>query len=165
MMQQHVEVAVGVGRKGLPKMLDQFTVECADLERRDRGMVLEGIATSEINGGRDEALIHWECEVPIASDTRPISERLVDRLSQGDTDVFGGVVVVNVQVTLGDHVQIDQRMFGKQVQHVIEESNAAGSFSLAVTIKVDGQLDIGLTGRAVDGCRSVHAWFPVGLRL
>ena len=40
---------------------------------------------------------------------------LLDRLAEGDADVFHRVVLIDVQIALGLHVQIDRRCFANSV--------------------------------------------------
>src|SRR5690606_13161491 len=49
---------------------------------------------------------------------------------------------------------VDQAMTGDLVEHVLEEGHANVELGLAGAIQVDRDLDLGLQGVALDGCRT-----------
>jgi hypothetical protein len=55
---------------------------------------------------------------------------------------------VNVQITLGFDVEIDQAMTGNLIQHVIKERHAGGKFALTGTIQIEAHNDLRLQGVA-----------------
>mgnify|MGYP001555564548 CR=1 FL=1 len=73
MVQHDVQVALGVGRKRLPEVLDQFTVKRADLCCRNRRVILKRIATTHINGRRHQTFVHGQREVPISANAGPVT--------------------------------------------------------------------------------------------
>jgi len=98
--------------------------------------------------------------------------RAVSYLAESDEGVFGGVVVVDVQVTAGAKAHAPAAVLGQGVQHVVEEANAgvyadglrlgllrgvlegrvidAVELGNRAAIEVEGELDLGLVGVAVD---------------
>ena len=72
------------------------------------------------------------------------------RLAERDADILGGVVVVDVQVALGLHGEIDAGMPRQQVQHVVEEADSGGDGGRAGAVEIDRDLDVGLLGGALD---------------
>src|SRR5947209_6449560 len=72
-------------------------------------------------------------------------------LGQGDADVLDGMVPVDVQVTDGVDVQVDQRVPGDLVQHVVEEADAGLELGDAGAVEVDAHPDLGFLGVALDG--------------
>jgi hypothetical protein len=61
------------------------------------------------------------------------------------------VVLVDVQVALRLDGDVDARMAGKQVQHVIEEPDPGRNLRPALPVKVDLHLDVGLLGLPLHG--------------
>ncbi|MNN30660.1 hypothetical protein D3C81_1443150 [compost metagenome] len=70
----------------------------------------------------------------VAEDAFLVADRLGECLAQGDTDVFDGMVIVDVQVTLALDVQIDQPMPGDLVEHVFKERHTDIKSGLAAAI-------------------------------
>ena len=87
----------------------------------------------------------------IAGDAGHVAERLPHRLAERDADILGGVVIVDMEVALRLHGEIDARMAGQQVQHMIEEADPGGDIGRAGAVKIHRNLDIGFLGLALDG--------------
>src|SRR5437763_764234 len=63
---------------------------------------------------------------------------------------------------------VDARMAGEQVEHMVEEADPGGSTAHAGAVEVDRNLDVGLLGLALDR-RLAHplgfrSWLSLGLR-
>src|SRR5205085_3939768 len=78
-----------------------------------------------------------------------VAERLLHRLPERDADVLGGVVMVDMQVALGVHRDVDARVARQQVEHVIEEADAGRNRRAAGAVEVDLDRDVGLLGLAL----------------
>ncbi|MNF96228.1 hypothetical protein D3C84_790100 [compost metagenome] len=59
-----------------------------------------------------------------------------------------------MQVALALDIQVDQAVTGNLIEHVFEERHANSELGLARAIQVDRDLDLGLQGIALDGCRT-----------
>ena len=79
-----------------------------------------------------------------------IAERLLHRLPERDSDVLGGVMLINVQVALGLDGKVNAGMTRQQLEHVIEKTNPGRNRRCAGTVKVDDDLHVGLLGTAPD---------------
>ena len=75
-----------------------------------------------------------------------IAERALHGLAERDAHVLGGVMVIDVKVALRLHGQVDARMAGQQIQHVIEEADARLDFGRAGAVEIDRDLDVSLLG-------------------
>ena len=87
--------------------------------------------------------------VGIARDALHIAERLFERLTERDADILGGVVVIDVQVALGLHGDVDARVPRQEVEHVIEEADPGRDRRRAGAVEIDGDLDVGFLGLAL----------------
>ena len=74
----------------------------------------------------------------------------MDRLPQRDADILHRVVVVDMQVALRRQGQIEQCMAGQQFQHVIEETDPGLDRDRTAPVEIQGQIDIGFGGAALD---------------
>lgn len=122
-VEEDVEIAGCGAGKGLPKFLDEFGVEGADLGRGDFGEEDEVASSAEIDGGGDEGFVHGEDAVSVAADPGFVSQGLSESLSEGDADIFGGVVVIDVEVAGAADMEVDEAMFGEEVEHMFEEAD------------------------------------------
>jgi hypothetical protein len=63
---------------------------------------------------------------------------------------------IDVQVALGFQRNVDQRVACELLQHVIEKADAGRDLIRARAVEIDGRLDLGLLGGAIDGGLSLH---------
>ena len=56
---------------------------------------------------RVKRLVHWHVHVGIPRDAFHIAECLLDGLAERDADIFGGMVMIDVQVALGLDRDVD----------------------------------------------------------
>ena len=73
----------------------------------------------------------------IAADPCLVAHRLGNRHTQRDADILNGVVRVNVQITFGFDIQVDQTVTGDLVQHVVQKGHAGIKLLLAGAVQVD----------------------------
>ncbi len=104
-------------------MFNKLTIERTNLGCGNRRMILEGIPASHVDRCRHQTLVHRQCEMSIPANSRAIRKCSVNRLTQTDPDVLGGVMIIHVQIANCAQLQVDQRMLGKQIQHVIQKSD------------------------------------------
>ena len=76
---------------------------------------------------------------------------------EDDRGVLDGVVRVDVGVALGLHGEVDQRVPGERVEHVVVEPDAGGDVGAAGAVEVDLDEDLGLLGLPLDACGPGHA--------
>jgi len=82
-------------------------------------------APAEVNGGEAEGFVHGHQKIACAHDAAFVAEGLVKGFSEGDADVFDGVVLVDVEVAFALEVEIEGAMAGEEFEHVIEKPNAS----------------------------------------
>ena len=63
-------------------------------------------------------------------------QRLVDRLAQRDADVLDGVVRIDLQIAVGNDVDIDQAVARHLFEHVLEERQAGLHVECTGAVKV-----------------------------
>src|ERR1700722_10073175 len=101
--------------------------------------------------------------VGIAGDPLHVAERLLHRLAERDTDVFGSVVLVDMQIALGLDGQVDPGMPRQKIEHMVEKAYPSRDRRRAGAVEIDRDLDIGLFGGPLYGCLTHGA--PDGFRL
>ena len=74
-----------------------------------------------------------------------------DRLAQSQRAILGRVVHVDMQVALRPHLEVDEAVPGKGIQHMVEETDAGFNIGLACAVEVDSDRYIGLSRLAAYG--------------
>ena len=98
--------------------------------------------------------------MPVAADASLVAHGLVYRLPQRDAHIFHGVMAVNVQITFGLDVQVNQAVACNLVQHMVKKTDAGVQTRHARAIQIDTHRDLGL-GRAAghhSGTRRDGVW-------
>jgi hypothetical protein len=145
-----VEVHLRVVRDGAKEFLDKLHVECADFRAAILGVVRDGGPAGEIDGHVGEGFFHRKHEKAVTPDAAFVADGLRDRFTQADADVFHRVVIIDVQIALGVHGEIEEAMPADVVEHVIKETDARGHIHFTRAIQIDRQLDLRFLGIAAD---------------
>src|SRR5579885_2587296 len=147
----HMQRYAGVRREGPEPLLHQFRVETAHLVAGENGLEHEKRTPGYVERDAGQRLVHRNMHVGIARDALHVTERLPDRLAERDAHVLGGVMMIDVEVALGLDRDVNARMPRQQVEHMVEEADAGGNARPAGAVEIDGDLDRGLLGVALDG--------------
>ncbi len=90
----------------------------------DRDVVGEIRAPADIDHRRAQRLVERHRRAAEAPDSRTIAQRLAKRASEHQADILDRVMVVNLEVTVGGDLEIEEAVAGETFQHVIEERHA-----------------------------------------
>ena len=108
-------------------------------------------AAGQVNGSEDQAFVHGQHGVAIAADALLVTQSLAEGLTQSNTDVLHGVMVIHPGVALARKRQVKLAVLGKEGQHVIQKAAAGVDFTFAGAVDGQGQVDIGFRSFADDG--------------
>ncbi|KAG1086048.1 hypothetical protein G6F40_014037 [Rhizopus arrhizus] len=108
-------------------------------------------ASAEIQRGAGQRFIHRQSEA-VAANAAFVAQCFAQRLPQGKTRVFDGVVLVDVQVALGLDVQREATVLSDLFEHVVEERQARGDARIADSIQVQLNADPRFFRIALDHC-------------
>ena len=86
----------------------------------------------------------------VSADSFFVAERLRKCLPERDAAIFDGVMRVHFQVADCFESQINDRVFGEQSEHVIEEWNSSFDGGLARAVNVETHFDARLFCDAFD---------------
>src|SRR5690606_35425367 len=104
----------------------------------------------EVHHHPGEGLVQRHIAVAVAGDALLVSYCPGHGLANGDADVFHGVVIVDVGVTVAVHFEVHHAVAGDLVHHVIQEGNAGGEADAASSIQVQFDADFGFESVALD---------------
>ena len=97
-----------------------------------------------------QGLVHGEIGKAIAGDALLVAERRGHGLAEHDAGIFGRVVLVDVEVAFGLEGNVDQRMAGELLDHMVEEADAGRDVVGAGAVEIDRGGNRGLFGPAGD---------------
>lgn len=132
------------------KFFAQGRVKCPDLLVGYRYGAVKERPVAEIGNDSNQCLVHRQQATPIPVDTRLVAKGSVEGLAEADTDIFYGMVVVNLDVAFGSNGQIEEPMDRKQRQHMIEKRHTGIDRRLSLAIKGQYQMDICFSGLSVN---------------
>ena len=104
----------------------------------------------EVEGGADQRLVHRQQARPVAADAGLVAEGLGEGAAERDADVLDGVVVVDVQIAGGAGLEVEERVAGELVEHVVEEADAGPVVVPAGAVEIEADRQGGLGGGAAD---------------
>ena len=145
-----MQVTLSLLSEGLPEVFRQLGIKVAQLRLWNVSVPDKVGPATEIDGCGRQRFIHGQRAVAITADACLVAQRLQHSLAQCNAGVFHAVMGINVQIALHLDIQIDERVPGQKMEHVIEEPDAGGDVSLAGAIEVDADADLRFVGLAVD---------------
>lgn len=107
-------------------------------------------------------LVQRHGRISEATDAALVPQRLLQRLTEHDGDVFDGMVRVDVGVTRGLDGQVNQRMLAERRHHMVVERHRRVDVSFAGAVEIQAQFDLGFAGFTNDGCGTRHVATPFG---
>ena len=84
--------------------------------------------------------------MPIAADALAAADRIAERPAENDSHILDRVVVIDLVVSIRANREIDERMAGKLVQHMVEERYAGRCIASTPAIEIEFDPDRGLAG-------------------
>src|SRR2546422_1081458 len=106
----------------------------------------------EIHHGACQRLVERRVCPSEAVDTAPVAQGAVERLAQGQRAVFGGVVVVDLEVSLAGERHVESGVAGQRVEQVVEEAEARLHVGLPRAVERERDRDRRFARGASDRC-------------
>jgi hypothetical protein len=108
-------------------------------------------APAKIHSYQGQSFVQRHNGVAHTGNALPVTQRLSQRPAQNNADILDGVVLINVQVACGLHLQIKASVPGQGVQHMIQKADAGGNFRPAGAIQIESHLYIRFARFAFNG--------------
>ena len=129
------------------QLTDIFTVE----GRIDCGVR----AAAEVDGDQRECFVHRGEGMAETRDSAPLAECLVQRLPEHEAYVLDQMVRVALDVAGGVDAQVDQRVPGELLEHVIEHADPCRDLIAAQAVELEAKRDVRLACLSLDICPTV----------
>src|SRR5262245_41866916 len=150
--QLDVDVEPGVGHECFPEFLDQLGIEGPDALAAHSYFVDQVRTPREVDSDPDQSLVHGKVRMSKADNAFLVAESLIQRESQTDPHILDGVMRIDLEISLARDIQIENAMFGKQREHVVEKRNSSSSGSVSAAVEIERKLDVRLARSSCDGC-------------
>src|SRR6266511_3389213 len=153
----HVQRDPGRERERPPELLGQLRVEGADPLGLRVDLVDEERATGQVERHLDERLVERHDRAREPAHAGLVAQRVLERGTEHDADVFDRVVSVDREVAFGIDAQVPAAVLAELLQHVVEERDPGRRARLAGAVDVERELNLGLLRLAVLLRRPAHA--------
>ena len=107
-------------------------------------------AAAQVERDLGLGLIHRQHEA-VAAHAALVTERLLERLAEGDADILDGVVLVDLEVAVALDAEPDGRVLRDLLEHVVKEADAGRELRGRRGVEVHRDSDLGFLGVAHDG--------------
>ena len=147
-----VDVQGGGRRVGEPlkELVQQIDIEAADQAPFELNVVYQARPTGKINDHPRQRFVEWDISVAITGDAGFVADRLTQRLTEYNAHILNGVMRIYLEIAAGTDVEIYETMPGDLIEHVLEEWQPCFELGHTLTIQVEYDCDLGLSGLARD---------------
>ena len=149
-----VQVHAGGIAQTLEEVQEHLGGHLSDLLAVELRVPDEPRTATEVEGYLTQAVVHRQT-VAVALNAALGAEGFQQTFAQGDGRVLDGVVLIDVEVSLGVYGQVHHAVLAYLLQHVVEESESRLNVGLSGAVEVDVHVDVRLLGRALTGCRAL----------
>src|SRR5579884_4457561 len=143
-------IGPGAAREPLKEVVYELGLQVAD-QPRLYFRINDGCDPStQVYGGKAEGFVHRHQEISGAHNALLIAERAVKGFAQRDAYVFNGVVLVYVEITLAEQLQIKCSVPREEFEHVVEKTNAGTDLVSPCALNREAQRNLRFRCFAID---------------
>ena len=128
----------------LEEFIEKIDIEIADAATGKLDIHFQAGTAGQVDHHARQRLVQRHITVAVTTNALLVAQGFCQRLAEGDADILHRVVRINVQVTLGMDIDIDQAVTRHLVEHVLEKRQTGIQLALAGAIQVDGDADLRL---------------------
>jgi len=150
----------------LEELIDQGRGKTTDIPIWISRVASQQRPAGKIDHHAAERFVQGNIGMSVATDPSLVAQGAVHGLAQSDTDIFYGMVIINVQISFGGYLEIHQAMSGYLLQHVLEERHSRVKFRLSATVQVQGNRNLCFSGISFDlggSISHVKVWLRLAL--
>lgn len=152
----HMQRHAAVDGKSHEPFLEEFGVEGSHLWCGKGDVPGYPRTVGKVHNHTRQRLIQGNIRAAKAGNPLAFSQRFFKSLSQGDADIFDGMMVVDMGIPTGGEVNIKQAVPCQLIQHMVEKTDTAVDAGDPGTIQVEGDRDLGFGGFTFDGGGAFH---------
>src|SRR5260370_8936801 len=156
-----MDVGLSGLRETLEEIFHQLDLEIADASCGDLGIHYAIGPSSEINRSGRESFVHGHQEKTGTQNAALGAESSLHGFAEGDADVLDRVMLVNIEVAAGAHVEIKRAVACNQLEHVVEETDSCGDARPSAPIQIEVQPAVGFVGLAMNLNSAWHDEFSL----
>src|SRR5262245_65571518 len=134
----HVDVEIHAELIGEPtvKLTGQTGIEIADTTRPDFYVVRKIGSAAEVDHDLGQSLVQRAAGLTEATDPMLVSERFFEGLTQHETHIFYGVMIIDVKIAFRVDLDIEQPVARKDLEHMVEKRHAGFNLSLTLAVEI-----------------------------
>ena len=134
--------------QGLKELAHQLGVEIADLGAREFRSKTRNGRPDRSTATRVKVSSIGRCTSAKRLMPRAVAQRLPQSLAERDAGILDRVMRIDMQVALGRDLDVDQRMAGELLQHMIEKADAGRNLGHPRAVEIDADFEVRLLGLA-----------------
>jgi hypothetical protein len=157
--QPHMQGKPAVDGERLQQVRDHLAAQAADVLAPER-QIDAGVGTAtQVDRDLGQCFVQRHGGITEPANASAFGKGFVEGLAERDADILGGVVLVDMQVTIGFDRQVETRVARKAIEHVVQETDTSGDIRPARTVQVEQYFYLALPGLTVDprGTRLRHS--------
>lgn len=146
----YVEGHACVDGEGLQPMNEVFTGDIADLFTFEIEMDLGPRPTREVDNSACKGFVEGGVCVSKTTEAALFSEGLFESLAEQYRAIFGGMVIIDVEIALAAEVEIEASVFGERVKHVVKEAESRLDIGESAAVEIEREGDLRFLGVALE---------------
>ena len=136
----------------LEEFVEKIDIEIPDPRTRKIHVKLETGPSRTVDDHPRQRLIERDVSMAVAPDPALVAERLRERLTDRDADVFDAVVRVDVQIAARFDLEVDQPVPRHLIEHMVEKGDPGMEIRLTGAIEIQRHADLGFLRIALYLC-------------
>src|SRR4029077_17057514 len=132
------------------KIVDELGLQVADAGDADFEVDDRVRPPAQIDRGNGQRFVHGHDEIAGAVDAAPRPDRLRNGLAERDSQIFNGVVLIDVEIAIRVDPEIECPMARDELEHVIEEPDARADRISPVPFETEAHGDVCFLRSSID---------------
>jgi len=132
----NVESHTGVIGKSLKKLSEQIHIKITYPGAIKLDIELKSRAPTEIDHNPREGFIERDISMTKSPDTFFITHSLIYSLPQRDSNIFNGMMGIDIKIAVGRYIKIHQSVARNLVEHMLKEWYSCLQLRFAFAVKV-----------------------------
>jgi hypothetical protein len=129
----HMDIAGDVIHEAAEEIGHELRLQVADETHLQLILVNQSRTAAQVDRHHGESFIHGKNKIAGAVDSFTLSQRFSEELAKHDADIFNGMVLIDIQISVRVERQIEAAMFREQFEHVVEEPDSGRNLVTAAT--------------------------------